>query len=129
MNTKKITAKNGEKFSINIDDFGEEITVTYHGNEVGTIGLSLFPGEFNHPDHYHITHLALDRCSSLGIGRQCLIFHRECFDACITAGSNDGSRSDDGSHLTGSGPGFIQKMREEGLVAKESGSRWDQYDE
>lgn len=109
--------------------FGEDISVTYDGDEVGTIGLNFVIGEFNTPDYYHITHLALDGCSNLGIGRQCLIFHHECFDAVITAGSNDGSKADDGSHLTGKGPGFIQKMRDEGLVAKESGSRWDHYDE
>ena len=42
----------------------------------------------------------------------------------LTAGSSHGEKPDDGSHLTGDGPGFIKKMREEGIVCRE-----DNYDD
>jgi hypothetical protein len=34
----------------------------------------------------------------------------------IIANDHDGVRRDDGSHLTGDAPAFVQKMREEGLI-------------
>jgi len=129
MNTKDVTAKTGEVFTICIDDDGTEITVRRGGDARGTISLNYIEGDWPDPDHYHITHLSLEKCSGIGLGRKCLIFHKECFDAPITAGNDNGIQSNDGSHLTGSGPGFIRKMRQEGLVVPSISERWDRYDD
>ena len=117
MNEVDFLASDGKTYQIQIDEPGDEINVLFQGAKRGSISLRLIEGDQPcQPDTYHITHLALDSCSHRGIGRRCLQFHRELFDAPITAGSNDGTKSDDGSHLTGDGPGFIARMKAEGIV-------------
>jgi len=117
MNEVDFLASDGQTYQIQIDDFGDEINVLFQGEKKGSISLRLIEGDLPYPpDVYHITHLALDSCSHRGIGRRCLQFHRELFDAPITAGSNNGTRCEDGSHLTGDGPGFIARMKAEGIV-------------
>jgi len=81
------------------------------------------------PGHCHITHLALEDCQGQGIGRRCLQFHREVFDLPITAGNAYDGKMDDGSHLTGGGPGFISKMRKEGLVVDDADEGFDNDDD
>ena len=129
MNIKNVTATNGEVFRLSIDDDGTEITVRRGINALGTISLNYIESEWPAPDHYHITHLSLEKCSGIGLGRECLLFHKECFDAPISAGDEHGHKSSDGSHLTGTGPGFIYKMRQEGLVVPSNSDRWDRYDD
>jgi len=123
-------AKNGETYEILIDVDGTEISVVQRGKVLGTIDLSYQESDYgNDPDRYHITHLALEECpSQVGIGRACLQHHIDCFGAPITAGNDNGMKAGDGSHLTGSGPGFIHKMRKEGLVVSDV-PHWDRYDE
>lgn len=126
------TATDGKIYEISLDDFGEDISVIFAGVTVGTISLRLIEGDYpNLPEIYHITHLALERCSRRGIGRRCLELHRENFDSPLTAGTNDGTTSQDGSHLTGDGPGFIEKMRKEGIVEPLTRGEdyYDRYDE
>lgn len=132
MNIKNVNAKNGVDYTLSINDEGTEITVSRGADALGTISLDYIQLDWPDPDHYHITHLSLDRCSGIGLGRECLIFHKECFDMPITAGDDHGQQSGDGSHLTGMGPGFIKTMRQEGLVvpsASDRRDREDNYDE
>ena len=99
MNEIDFLASDGKTYQIQIDDPGDEINVLFQGVKKGSISLRLIEGDQPYqPDVYHITHLALDPCSHRGIGRRFLQFHRQLFDAAITAGSNDGIKCDDGSH-------------------------------
>ena len=41
---------------------------------------------------------------------------RERSNLPIIANSNDGHQQDDGSHLTGDAPGFVERMRAAGLI-------------
>lgn len=117
---KDFTAKDGKRYQIKIDDEGTQISVHLSGTMLGTIELThKEEGEVEKGGCYewfHITNLSLDKCKFKGIGRECLIFHKESFGIPITAGKSDGSKSEDGSHLTGDGVGFIDKMRKEGVV-------------
>lgn len=120
MNSEIFKAKSGKEYRIELDD-GDEISVWFGDVKQGTISLRRIEGAEEGPgdlayDYYHITHLALDACKGQGIGRRCLQFHQEVFEADITAGNYRDGQMDDGSHLTGDGPGFIAKMRAEGLV-------------
>ena len=45
----------------------------------------------------------------------------EIFNSPLTAGNDNGTTSTDGSHLTGDGPGFIAKMKMEGIVCSSLG--------
>lgn len=129
-NASNFKAKDGKTYDILIDDEGTEISVSREGAVLGTIDLDYRESDFgNDPDHYHIKHLALEGCpSGVGIGRACIQHHIDCFGAPITAGSNNGIKANDGSHLTGSGPGFIHQMRNEGLIVSDV-SHWDRYDD
>lgn len=113
------TTKDGRTVLIAIDDFGEEILVTdAQGKEIGSIELSLI--ESDHSDHYRIVSMFLDKDGGgylrQGIGRESLKQHIAIFNTSIIAADDDGIRKNDGSHLTGDAPGFINQMREEGLV-------------
>lgn len=131
-NNYYFTATDGKTYEISVDDSGEEIRVIFAGVTVGTISLRLIEGDPPHqPDIYHITHLALEECSHRGIGRCCLELHRMIFDSPLTAGADNGTTSEDGSHLTGDGPGFIAKMRTAGIVHSLTRCEdyYDRYDE
>ncbi len=129
MNIKNVTAKNGANYTLSIDDDGTEIIVSRGADALGTISLNYIQFDWPDPDHYHITHLPLEKCSGIGLGRECLIFHKECFGAPITAGYDYGQESLDGSHLTGTGPGFIYTMRQEGVVVPSASDRFDRDDD
>jgi hypothetical protein len=129
-------ASDGNTYQIQIDDFGLDIDVFLRGDKKGSISIRSIEGDPPYqPDIFHITHLSLDSCRRLGIGRRCLQFHRELFDAPITAGSNDGTKSDDGSYLTGDGPDFIARMKAEGIVCDDidhwadDSDRFDDFDQ
>jgi len=132
MNTAEFRTQAGNVFTIEVDDFGEEINVTRASKRVGYIALRLTEGDLpTMPDSYHITDLALSECKGEGVGRRCLQLHKEIFESPITAGPEDGSRPQDGSYLIDDGPGFIAKMRSEGLVCStnDNASYYDRYDE
>lgn len=132
MNEDEFQATDGQTYKIFIDDTGEEIRVISGGLTVGTISLRCIEGDHPYqPDTFHITHLALDRCARRGIGRHCLKLHCKLFGSPLTAGTNNGTTSEDGSYLTGDGPGFIGKMRKEGIVVSDASSDdyYDPFDE
>jgi hypothetical protein len=119
MNAEEFNGKSGTLYVIETDVSGEEITVARDGTPVGSISLRFIEGDGKGmPDTYHITDMALNHCKGDGVGRRCLQFHGEMFDAPITAGTDDGSRPEDGSYLIDDGPGFIAKMRAEGIVCQ-----------
>jgi hypothetical protein len=125
----KVQGKNGESYSIEIDDSGCEIKV-YKGDRcLGGITLSCHEEDLGNHDYfdvYTITHMDLGESTRNGLGRKCLELHKEKFQAPILAGPNDGSKPEDGSYLIDDGPGFIEKMREEGIVCRD---QWDGYNE
>lgn len=132
MNETRFLASDGKTYLIAIDDSGEDIHVSHDDSVVGTISLRLIESDDPYqPDIYHITHLALDECSHRGIGRRCLQLHRETFASPLTAAEDNGTTCADGSHLTGDGPGFIAKMRREGLVCSASNGdgHYNRFDE
>lgn len=128
MSKTNFVAKDGKTYLIEIDDFGEDITVWHQGISVGSITLAEREEGDEHDTntYYHIVNLSLDDCSGLGIGKRCLELHKEELDAPITAGTAHGQKMDDGSHLTGNGPGFIARMRELGIV-EPAADEWSGY--
>jgi len=119
MTATRFTSKTGQQYTIDVGD-GSEITVYKNGKKCGAISLSYREGDgMTIPDSYHITNLGLDACKGEGVGRRCLELHKEEFGAPLTAGTVDGKQRGDGSHLTGDGPGFIEKMRKYGIVCRE----------
>jgi len=116
---------NGSKICITIDDEGEKIQVnTVNGENIGSIKL-----QYCESENFHIMWMYLDEGGNhfkhQGIGRQALTFHKQLFDAPITATDDNGIRLSDGSHLTGDAPGFVRKMRKEGLIVDTNLERYE----
>ncbi len=119
MNNHNFTAKDSEIYLISADEFGEEITVFKDGESLGHISLERISDEGPDNEIFYVTHLSLENCRRLGIGRACLQLHHRTFGRPITAGVDNGTTSGDGSHLTGDGLPFVTKMREEGLIVSD----------
>lgn len=60
-----------------------------------------------------------------GIGEEMLRRVKDRYRHTIIAEANDGIRKDDGSHLTQDAVGFVQRMREKGLIAPLPGEDYD----
>lgn len=60
-----------------------------------------------------------------GIGREILKGMRVYSGMPITAENDDGHRKEDGSHLTGDAPGFVNQMRKEGLICPDDNRNGD----
>ncbi|MNB69930.1 hypothetical protein D3C81_71400 [compost metagenome] len=117
MNVKIFIAKDKKQYELRDEDDGGEISVYLDGVRMGEIYLRSI--EVDAPEYvvYLITGLNLEKCKHNGLGRACLQYHRELYDSTILAGSETGTTSDDGSHLTGDGPGFIERMRADKIVS------------
>ena len=109
---------------ITVDEFDNAVAVTdaESGKLVGEIEFRLIEGPGKGlGDVLKLTSAYLDKSGpeykGRGIGRRCLQLMREASGLEITASEFDGQRQDDGSHLTGDAPGFVAKMREEGLIS------------
>lgn len=111
-------AKDGNLYVIAVDEDGYEITVSRGVTRLGVVRLDRREDDFGRGEveYYHITHLALEPCKGLGIGRACLLHHIETFGLLLTAGYADRGPAADGSHLTGDGVPFMARMRDEGIV-------------
>lgn len=131
MDTTQFTAKDGHIYEIQVDDFGEEIKVFRGDDLVGSITLRC--DEADPPEQsdesFHIMNLSLEKCQGLGIGEAALRFHIAMHGGTITAAADDGMQPDDGSHLTGAGPGFVAAMRKKGLVAHDGSDCFGPDDE
>lgn len=87
-------AKDGNQYVIEVDEDGYEITVSRGATRLGVVRLDRREDDFGRGDveYYHITHLALEPCKGLGIGRACLMHHIETFGLLLTAGYADRGR-------------------------------------
>ncbi|ENM6001631.1 TPA: hypothetical protein SMR84_001764 [Proteus mirabilis] len=117
--------KNSKVYDITYDDSGEEINVYLDDDKQGFISLNKIETDNPKDNCFRITQLELGKCKRQGIGTYCLERHKELFNSILTAGSSDGQKCDDGSHLTGDGAPFIEKMREQGIVEPEP--EYDEY--
>lgn len=116
---RKYELEDGVVIVIKIVDCFDEVTIkvtTDTEEDIGQIELIMREDEGD----YYITWMYLDKSGNKftqrGIGRQALLFFKDHYDVLISAAENDGMERDDGSHLTGDGPGFVEKLRLEGII-------------
>ncbi|WP_189410902.1 hypothetical protein [Neogemmobacter tilapiae] len=116
------TCKNGEvvQIAIDEDDSYEAKVFGPNGEKIGGMVFHLYE---DYDTYLKLTWMYLDvnnpRWKRQGIGREILLRVKAASDLPITASSNDGQRRDDGSHLTGDGPAFVAKMRQDGIIAND----------
>ncbi|MCY4002368.1 MAG: hypothetical protein OXF33_01455 [Rhodospirillales bacterium] len=112
----------GRSVIISVDqlDYGITVTADPAGKSIGFMTFRSIEMPSTGPDHLHLTQAFLDTSDRSylrkGIGRRCLELVREISGLSITASEHDGLPREDGSHLTGDAPGFVDKMRAEGLI-------------
>lgn len=108
METKTITDKKGRKIEIRCELEGELFTAYHEGQKIGGIHFALEEGPTG-GWVLKVTNMHLEdrpgytRC---GIGTEIVRMAQDMEDAVVTFGREDGVKSEDGSHLTGSGPAF-----------------------
>ncbi|SDK59936.1 hypothetical protein SAMN05192566_1830 [Methylophilus rhizosphaerae] len=119
MHQKEFVAKDGQTYSIRLNDSGEEISVFQGTEPMGVIDLKRvrMPSGI---EYYLLTVLDLEKCKRKGIGEASLRYHQEIFRRPLTANGDvrEGRRSS-GSQITREGVLFIQKMRMKEVVAPE----------
>lgn len=116
--------KTGSTVFIEVDETGHEVTVeddagcTVGAMQFRAITVPISP--YEEIEQWHLCHMDMGARRGEGIGRRCLELIKEQVGVAITASEDDGIQKDDGSHLVGDGPGFVDKMREERLIAGRS---------
>jgi hypothetical protein len=117
---QELTAKDGNKYFIDLDG-GENITVfDSNQGQVGSITLMYVSGDdWESPNYFYLQNLDLNGCTRLGIGTEVFRLHKKIFGEPITAANEFGPRMDDGSHLIDDGIPFVARMREKGLICAE----------
>ena len=114
--------KNGTIVEITVDEIAYDVTVTDTNSdlEVGGMRFSQFEGGQVGEESLYLTWAYLDQAGDCykyqGIGRKCLELAKKVSGMQIAAAFDDGQRKDDGSHLTGDAPGFVARMRQEGII-------------
>lgn len=114
------TTRNDQVYFIKVDHSGETIEVFQDEDMLeclGDISLNYDTSDDNDNGRFYITSLNLDKCKGLGIGTQCLLAHIEMFGLTLVSAPHDAIKRSDGSHLTGDGVSFIDKMKKLGIVA------------
>lgn len=117
------TMPTGRQVVVRLVDDGERIEIrdAESGTRVGEMGFE--PHE-DDGQVYQLVFMQLDeKYRRQGIGRAALLLHRELCASTIWAASVDGSKHQNGGHLTGDGPAFVARMRSEGVVIPE-GENW-----
>ncbi|SFR38013.1 hypothetical protein SAMN04488073_0113 [Marinobacter gudaonensis] len=116
-------AKDGNSYTIKIDDKGERIEVFLQGVNLGHILLERRCDPPIEPEHFYINDLALNKYRGKGLGEAALLFHINQFGVPILAAREHGPKREDGSHLIDDGVPFIRRMREKGIVCPEPEER------
>lgn len=125
---RKYRMNDGREVIITVDDWECEVTVmTRDGKKIGSVQLERIKDD--HTEYAKLTWIYMDLFDDTykgnGLGRECLNFFKEVTGLDIAAEYHDGIRKDDGSHLTQDAPGFVAKMREEGIITDPQGMECD----
>lgn len=111
--------KQGRKIALELDEDNLVVKATHNGALIGKMEFVEIERDRG-PSAYKLIWMYLDMAGpeykSCGTGQRILELMNEFTGGPIIAGSGDGRRSDDGSHLTGDGPSFVAKMRSKGLI-------------
>lgn len=116
MHQKEFIAKDGQAYTIQLDDTGLEILVLRATEQVGVIDLKLSK-EAKGAESYLVSVLDLEKCKRKGIGEAALRYHKEIFHRPLRAnGDVREGRQASGSQITKDGIGFIGNMRKKGVI-------------
>lgn len=115
METKTITDKEGREIELRHEIDCAQISAYYDGEEIGSFLFDVRENLPPHPDYLMVTNMHLERIDGFkncGIGTAIVRWIEELSGMKVVFGSDDGSKSEDGSHLTGNGPAFASSIYE-----------------
>jgi hypothetical protein len=122
---EEVVLANGERVWLEWTDNDEMVAWTDEQprRRIGAFSFAAKEGPGGEP-YFKLTHAHLEgpdgpdqgRYAHRGVGREIL----KSMSQPVVVGRDDGQRRDDGSHLTGDGPGFVAKMVKEGLLSWDS---------
>lgn len=116
MHQKEFVAKDGETYSIQFNETGEEILILRGTEQVGVIDLMLRK-EAKGAESFLVTVLDLEKCKRKGIGEASLRCHKEIFHRPLRAnGDVREGRQPRENQITKEGIGFIGNMRKKGVI-------------
>ena len=117
---QKIVDRHGREIELCLDEDSLVLTALHKGRVIGRVCMNQI--ECDSGDELKITWMYLDICDAsykyAGIGRKILELLYEYKSGPLMAGNDDCTTSNDGSHLTGDAPAFIQKMKDCGLISR-----------
>lgn len=117
---KTIEDKKGRSIRLVWDEFQEVCTASHEGTRVGEFRFSAIHEDRSSENIMLLTHCHLEEqpgFTGCGIGTAIIEFVRERGCA-IVMRHHDGLKRDDGSHLTGSAPGFAAALEASGLISR-----------
>ncbi len=109
---------------------GEDIELTFNGTNAKASNskkelVSGFTFEETEDGYYHLTHM--NSCPpGEGIGTEIIKYVKEITDSYVTFSEDDGNKKEDGSHLTGNGPAFVNSLRKKGIIPKIENEFYDE---
>lgn len=117
---RTVIDKSGRQIDLILDETELVLCAKYGDTQIGEMRFLLIDEE-DDQQTLKLVWMYLDRAGKSyihsGIGRHMLQLMNEFNGGPVFAESVGGEKQDDGSHLTGDAPGFVTKMREEGLIA------------
>lgn len=116
MHQTEFIAKDGQAYTLQLDETGLEILVFKDAERVGVIDL-LLRKEAKGAESFLVTVLDLEKCKGKGIGEAALRYHKEVFHRPLRANGNvrEGRQSKE-NLMTKEGIGFIGNMRKKGVI-------------
>jgi len=116
MHQTEFIAKDGQAYTLQLNETGLEILVFKDAERVGVIDL-LLRKEAKGAESFLVTVLDLEKCKGKGIGEAALRYHKEVFHRPLRANGNvrEGRQSKE-NLMTKEGIGFIGNMRKKGVI-------------
>lgn len=116
MHQTEFIAKDGQAYTLQLNETGLEILVFKDAERVGVIDL-LLRKEAKGAESFLVTVLDLEKCKGKGIGEAALRYHKEVFHRPLRANGNvrEGRQSKE-KLMTKEGIGFIGNMRKKGVI-------------
>jgi len=116
MHQTEFIAKDGQTYTLQLNETGLEILIFKDTERVGVIDL-LLRKEAKGAESFLVTVLDLEKCKGKGIGEAALRYHKEVFHRPLRANGNvrEGRQSKE-NLMTKEGIGFIGNMRKKGVI-------------
>lgn len=116
MMEKIIITESGARYVLKIDDDYQKVGIFYEGKDVGHFEFAYEFDPIARIGYWILMYMTVSH-KRLGLGRQALIFHKECTQGdIIISRLGDGIDWEDGSKVEDEGIPFVLKMRKEKII-------------